>query len=114
MSVPSKIQNRIEASVKAVKDSGLALAEKDDLIEMLTEARSGTNGLGLEEKTQANSENLANMTCLVVRHLLGDIRTTWKDVIIACRWNIVIVFALLIELLAIRPQIANIVETFIK
>lgn len=117
MAIPTKISNRADAVTDAVKNaSNLSIVEKDDLIEMICDARDGTNGLSLEDKTQANAENIANLTYLMVLHLISDKPkvSTWKDVIISCRWNIVIIVTLVIELLAIRPQMASIIERFIK
>ena len=114
MPTPPKIANRAEAVINALKtDSRLSLSERDDMIEIMSEARDGTNGLTVEDKTQANSVNIANLTYLFIRHLLEG-RETGRGglyrLIRDCRWQIVLIVAILSVLLAFRPQLAALIE----
>lgn len=114
MATPQKVANRADAVIEALKKNDrLTLSERDDMIEIMSEAREGTNGLTVEEKTQANSVNLANLTYLFIRHLLEGCETGRAGLyglIRDCRWQIVILGGFLTLLLAFRPQLAAIIE----
>lgn len=114
MATPQKIANRSEALINALKaNTELTLSERDDYIEIMTEAREGTNGLTTEEKTQANSENIANLCYLFIRHLLegrNGSATSWKDVCVKCAWQIVAGIGIVSALLIFRPELGAVIS----
>ena len=116
MAVSEKILNRTDTAIKAIRDSHLDVGEQDDLIEMVCSARDGTNGLSPEEKLQANAENLANLVFMFVRQNVRkpSPTTSWKDVIIKCRRELVILGLGVITLLVLRPQVADVVEHILR
>ncbi len=119
MAVTQKIQNRLTETVAALRDSKtLSLSDKDDYIEILSEAAEGTNGLTVEEKTQANSVNIFNLCYLFMRDKLeGRVFGFWPSLfklIERCKWQITIIILGAFALLAYRPQIAQMVEYFTR
>ena len=117
MAITQKIQNRLSETVAALRDSKtLSLSDKDDYIEILSEAAEGTNGLTVEEKTQANSVNIFNLCYLFLRDKVeGRPTGFWPclfRLIERCRWQITIIVLGAFALLAYRPQIAAILDHF--
>ncbi len=111
MAVSEKILNRTDTAIQAIRDSHLAPGEKDDLIEIVCDARDGTNGLSPEEKLQSNANNIFALVFLFIRAATAKPATSsWKEVIIQCRREITIIGLGIITLLAFRPQIAAVVE----
>ncbi len=112
MAVPEKIQNRTNAVIKEINDSKLPFAEKDDLREIIVRAAEGSNGLTPDDKIQATAENLANLTYLFTRHMLTMTPppTGWKDVIIACKWPLVIITGIIAVMLILQPQLATVID----
>ncbi len=112
---PTKISNRAEEIISALKESRkLSLSERDDLIEIMTEARDGTNGLTVEEKTQANSVNIANLCYLYIRERLEGASGFWPQLfrlVERCRWQIVIIVLGAFALLAYHPEIAGLIAS---
>jgi len=116
MAVSEKILNRTDTAIQAIRDSHLAPGEKDDLIEIVCDARDGTNGLSDAEKLQANAQNIFALVFLYVRAATAKPAPTdtWKDVIIKCRREITVIGLGAFALLAFRPQIAAVVEHIIS
>ena len=121
MAISAKTRNRLDELIAALKKAdGLTLNERDDLIEIITEAAEGTNGLTVEAKTQANSVNIFNLCYLYIRDRLEAPKkvTSWKDVLIRCSWQTVAVVAITVPAVAVlliyQPQLAAILEHFIK
>lgn len=114
MAVPEKVKNRSETAIAGVKKSDLSMGEADDLIEIIREAEAGTNGLSLEDKVQANAVNIANLCFLFTKHIVESCkyRRTWKDIVVECRWPIVICVGIIATLLAFHPELAGILESF--
>ncbi len=110
-------------ALEDVQASPMPLADKEDWADLIASTRDGTNGLKPEEKLQANSENLANLTILLARREIATASapqkppTSWKDVLIKCSWQFVVVVAITVPavtaLLAYRPQLAAILEHLI-
>lgn len=118
MAITQKIQNRLTEVVAAIRDSKtLSLSDKDDFIEILSEAANGTNGLKSEEKLQANSVNIFNLCYLFLRDKLeGRPTGFWPylfRLIERCRWQITLIVLGAFALLAYRPQIAAILEHYV-
>ncbi len=117
MAVTQKVQNRLAETVAALRDSkALSLSDKDDYIEIISEAAEGTNGLTIEQKTQANSVNIFNLCYLFMRDKLeGRVFGFWPALfrlIERCKWQITIIVLGAFALLAYRPQIIQIVDHF--
>lgn len=116
MAMAAKIRNRLDELVAALKETrNLSLGDRDDDIEILTQTAEGTNGLSLEEKVQALSENLFNLCYLFIRAQLegGAAAGFWPALfrlIERCRWQITIVALGVCAVLAFRPQFAALIE----
>lgn len=113
MAIPQKIENRTAALIGEINASALPLALKDNLREILLEAREGTNGLDLERKTQSNACAIANCTYLLIRHILESETerkcASWKEVVARCSWQLTIVLVALFALIAIHPELGGII-----
>lgn len=114
MAIPQKIENRTKALISEINDSSIPLALKDNLREILLEAKEGTNGLDVEAKTQNNACAIANCTYLLIRHILeNELERTqerapnWKAVVKDCAWQITIVLIGLFALIAIHPELGG-------
>lgn len=116
MAVPAKIAARTDAAIQIIRESSLPMSEVDDLISILVEARDGTNGLSLEEKVQANAHNIANLCSLFVRHSVdaAKYRRSWRDVIVECKWPLVICVITLSILIAYRPSVVQTIEALVE
>ena len=68
MAMTQKTKNRLEETIAELKAAKhISLGDRDDYIELLTEAAEGTNGLTVEEKVQANAVNTFNLCYLMLR-----------------------------------------------
>lgn len=122
MAISHKTQNRWDSLSARLRDNDgrLSLNECDDYLEILAQNAEGTNGLKPEEKLQAISEGLFNLTYLFIRDKLEAQKpaTSWKDVLIKCSWQTVVVVAITVPsitfLFVYQPQLAAILEHFIK
>lgn len=112
MAIPEKTKNRTETGINAVRNADMPIGDIDDFIEILKEAEAGTNGLSLEDKVQANAVNIANLCFLFVKHIVESCkyRRTWKDIIVECKWAIVICVGIVSMLLAFHPELATILN----
>ena len=113
MGISQKTKNRLDELTATLKENrALSLNERDDYIEILAEAAAGTNGLTVEEKTQANSVNIFNLCYLVIRDKLegaayGGFWPSLFRLIERCSWQIVIIVLGAFVLFGYRPQIAE-------
>jgi len=115
MAVSAINQHRNELAKQFIDGSQLNADTKADLDEMLDSSLRTTNGLKPEEKLDAISDNLYQLTRLTCIHIAETPKTaSWKDVIIKCRREITIIGLGIITLLVLRPQIADIVEHILK
>ena len=120
MAVSAINQHRNELAKQFIDGSQLNADTKADLDEMLDSSLRDsslrtTNGLKPEEKLDAISDNLYQLTRLTCIHIAETPKTaSWKDVIIKCRREITIIGLGIITLLVLRPQIADIVEHILK
>lgn len=111
MAISEKIRNRSETAIQAIRASHLPPGEQDDLIEIVCDARDGTNGLDADEKLQANANNIFALVFLFVRAAsAAPSAPSWKSVVIQCRREITVVALGVITLLVLRPQIAGVLE----
>lgn len=115
MAVSAINQHRNELAKQFIDGSQLNADTKADLDEMLDSSLRTTNGLKPEEKLDAISDNLYQLTRLTCIHIAETPKTaSWKDVIIKCRREITIIGLGIITLLVLRPQIADIVEHILR
>lgn len=115
MAISAVNQHRNELAKQFIDGSQLNADTKADLDEMLDSSLRTTNGLKPEEKLDAISDNLYQLTRLTCIHIAETPKTaSWKDVIIKCRREITIIGLGIITLLVLRPQIADIVEHILR
>jgi hypothetical protein len=115
MAISAINQHRNELAKQFIDGSQLNADTKADLDEMLDSSLRTTNGLKPEEKLDAISDNLYQLTRLTCIHIAETPKTaSWKDVIIKCRREITIIGLGIITLLVLRPQIADIVEHILR
>lgn len=111
MAMTQKVKNRLEEITIALKESKVvSLADKDDFIEIMSEAAEGTNGLSVEEKTQANSVNIFNLCYLFMRDKLNSAVGFWPSLfrlIYLCRWQITIISLGAFILFGYHPEIVD-------
>ena len=115
MAISAINQHRNELAKQFIDGSQLNADTKADLDEMLDSSLRTTNGLKPEEKLDAISDNLYQLTRITCIHIAETPKTaSWKDVIIKCRREITIIGLGIITLLVLRPQIADIVEHILR
>ncbi len=115
MAISAINQHRNELAKQFIDGSQLNADTKADLDEMLDSSLRTTNGLPPEEKLDAISDNLYQLTRLTCIHIAETPKTaSWKDVIIKCRREITVIGLGIITLLVLRPQIADIVEHILR
>lgn len=115
MAISAINQHRNELAKQFIDGSQLNADTKADLDEMLDSSLRTTNGLKPEEKLDAISDNLYQLTRLTCIHIAEAPKTaSWKDVIIKCRREITVIGLGIITLLVLRPQIADIVEHILR
>lgn len=115
MAISAINQHRNELAKQFIDGSQLNAGTKADLDEMLDSSLRTTNGLKPEEKLDAISDNLYQLTRLTCIHIAETPKTaSWKDVIIKCRREITVIGLGIITLLVLRPQIADIVEHILR
>lgn len=115
MAISAINQHRNELAKQFIDGSQLNADTKADLDEMLDSSLRTTNGLKPEEKLDAISDNLYQLTRLTCIHIAETPKTaSWKDVIIKCRREITVIGLGIITLLVLRPQIADIVEHILR
>lgn len=116
MAIPEKISHKAETAIQAIEQSSLRSAVRDDLVEAIELSRDATNGLDKEQKLQAVAENmflLARLFALTVVEGAKPRVDSWKDVIIACKWQLVLATSIVSALLAYRPQLGALLERLI-
>lgn len=115
MAISAINQHRNDLAKQFIDGSQLNADSKADLDEMLDSSLRTTNGLKPEEKLDAISDNLYQLTRITCIHIAETPKTaSWKDVIIKCRREITIIGLGIITLLVLRPQIADIVEHILR
>ena len=115
MAVTPQNESKAQMSIREIADSNLDSESKNDLIEMVEEAKISTNGLTPEEKLQAVSENQFRMVRCLARSIVSSARPrarTWKDVIVECKsWlfpSICIALAIIAVSFVLKPELARI------
>ena len=116
MAVSETNKRKHDYAVKALDESALPAALKEDLTEVLTRSLEATNGFTPEEKLQSCTENQFNLARLMVLQLVSQSKhpTNWKDVLISVKREAMYLGFAIAALLALRPQIALVVDHIIK
>jgi len=109
---PGTIRKR-DYTVGEIASSNLSAALREDLSDMVVNAAETTNGLTAKEKLQRLSVNLFDLSRMMALFIVGQGRrvATWKDVAIAFKWPLVIMFGFLCASLIFRPELASLVES---
>ena len=115
MAVTLQNESKAQMSIREIADSNLDSESKNDLIEMVDEAKLSTNGLTPEEKLQAVSENQFRMVRCLARSIVSAAKPqvrTWKDVIVECKsWlfpSVCIALAIVAAAFVLKPELASI------
>lgn len=115
MAVTPQNESKAQMSIREIADSTLDSESKNDLIEMVDEAKLSTNGLTPEEKLQAVSENQFRMVRCLARSIVASAKPSvrsWKDVIVECKsWlfpSVCIALAIVAAAFVIKPELAKI------
>jgi hypothetical protein len=113
MAISELNRRKHDIAAKAVADSNLSASLKEDLTDALESTLEATNGLTPEEKLQSSTENQFTMTRLFAITLVNFSSRTasWRDVAIAYKWPLVIMFGFLCIALIFRPELAALVES---
>ncbi len=119
MAISAINQHRNELAKQFIDASQLNADTKADLDEMLDSSLRTTNGLKPDEKLDAIADNLYQLTRLTCIHIAEKpTATSWKDVLIRCSWQAVVVVAITVPsitfLFIYQPQLAAILEHLIK
>lgn len=115
MAVTPQNESKARISIREIEESELDSESKNDLIEMVDEAKISTNGLTPEEKLQAVSENQFRMVRCLARSIVSAAKPkvrTWKDVIVECKaWlfpSLCIGLAIIASAFVLKPELAQI------
>lgn len=117
----SLISAQTSTLIKDIQDSKLSSGQKQYFAALLQRAAEATNGLSQEQKIQAVSElSFAIVSILISKELKGHNQkeNVWQskalDTIVAVKNQLVVCVGLVTALLALRPQLAAIIESIIK
>lgn len=114
--ISEKLQLKKNVTETVIKNSNLSLDEQTDLIDLLNDTLEGTNGLTEKEKLQNVSVSIFNLTRIFCNSIIQNHKktTTWKDVIVLCKNQIMWLGFGLVVLLALRPEISAVIEHMCK
>jgi hypothetical protein len=124
MAIPADIERKRDFMVEQVRGSILDPAVKEEVIQNLTSTAASTNGLKGDEKIQAISINQFDMARSDARiHLamaagfkrieerLAEFKPMSRlDVIVRCKWQIVILAAIIAGMFILKPELAAYLE----
>jgi len=113
MPIDDTNRRKRDYTVEAIVASDHSPALKEDLTDILDKTLEGTNGFSPEEKLQRCTENMFNLARLIVLDIVSRGRrvTSWKDVAIAFKWPLVLMFGALCVTLILKPELAALVES---
>lgn len=108
-----KIKHQLDGTLKKI-DESKNIKETDKVIyrDLLEDAAKNTNGVSQEEKLQGVTESVFLITQLLVLDKLDNSKHSMWETIVKCRWQIVIVIAVLSVLFIFQPQLAAILAKF--
>lgn len=114
MAISDAIKRKAESAIISVRNSTLTMEMQDNLVEAIESTKETTNGLTAEQKLQATTENQFMIVRLLAMHMISaqkDVKRTWKEVIVECKKEIMIVLVALSVvfsvLFALQPQLAD-------
>ena len=115
MAVTPQNESKARMSIREIEDSNLDSESKNDLIEMIDDAKITTNGLSPEEKLQSVADNQFRMIRALARVIVTSAKPkvrTWKDVIVECKaWlfpSLCIALAIVAASFVLKPELARI------
>ena len=115
MAVTPQNESKARMSIREIEDSNLDSESKNDLIEMIDDAKITTNGLSPEEKLQSVADNQFRMIRALARVIVASAKPkirTWKDVIVECKaWlfpSLCIALAIVAASFVLKPELARI------
>ena len=109
-----KIQNQLESTLCKI-DESKKLEETDKVLyrSLLQDAAEGTNGLTEKDKLQNVSETVFTIVQLLIIDKLAKDRTSIWNTVIHCKWQIVIIAAILAVTLIFRPELSSLLTSLI-
>lgn len=113
MAVSDLNQRKHDLAIQAVEGSSLPEHLKEDLVDALASSLEATNGMSQDEKLQATTENIFSLTRLIAVSMatMSTRAASWREVAIAYKWALVIMFSVLCTVLLLRPELAGLVES---
>lgn len=110
-----KIQTQLESTLSKI-DESKKLDETNKVLyrNLLQECAENTNGRSQEEKLQGVSEGLFTIVQILILEKLSKDKATIWNVIVKCRWCIVIIVAILSILLIFRPELASLIPSIMS
>ena len=120
MAISAVNKHRNDLAKQFIDASLLNADTKADLDEQLDNSLNATNGLEPKEKLDAVADALYQLTRLTCIHIAEQPKpaATWKDVLIRCSWQFVVVVAItvpaVVTLFIYQPQLAAILEHLIS
>ena len=112
-----KIKTHTAYCIEKIDSSKSDESDKILYRELIQNCEEGTNGLTPEAKLQKCSENLFYLTSLIVLDKCGKENTKLTGLykmIVDCKWQICIVVGLICLSLIFRPELSNLITTFLK
>lgn len=124
MAIPADIERKRDFMVEQIRESILDPAVKEETIQNLTSTAAATNGYTQEEKMQAiainqfdmaRSDARIHMTMAAgfkrIEERLAEFKPMSRlDVIVRCRWQIVILAAIIAGMFILKPELAAYLE----
>lgn len=115
MAVTEQNESRANDCIRALDESNLPGALKEDLRAVIRSAEEGTNGLTPEESLQCLKQALFDLSRITVYNMIHEAKAeprTWKDVVVETRTQICVLAAIIAAALILRPELANIARAF--
>lgn len=122
--IKENLKLKADISKKAITESNIPSSLKEDLIDTVDSSLISTNGLNQENKLQAVSESVFNLSRLVSRltvyqtetmeHLSTMKDISWKQCLVSLKWQVTIIVGILSGMLIFRPELSILVEHIFK
>ena len=107
-----KIQTQLESTLSKI-DNSKKLEETDKVLyrDLIQTCAENTNGVTAEEKLQNTTETVFTIVQLLILNKLDVSRHSIWGVIRECKWQIVIIVAILSLVLIFRPELASLITS---
>lgn len=122
--IKENLKLKADISKKAITESNIPSSLKEDLIDTVDSSLISTNGLNQENKLQAVSESVFNLSRLVSRLTVYQTETmehistmkdiSWKQCLVSLKWQVTIIVGILSGMLIFRPELSILVEHIFK